>query len=249
MARVGLREIFRMWQFVGMGSIVLVMVTDIAAQKEKLVHLQMSRVERGLRSTNGVVSTIKLHLVSACILHGTSLENCHAVNYSVSNGLWEVISTHGSLLEIKTDVNYIFVALKNTYDLLHTGVQSDCSQGPVQWKEQATNYYMALENVVYSDSSTPTNFICKATVGENELPGVKDNQRHCYFVYNDLIGYTGLYRTLVLKPDSGLSVTWMNFSIGDDVPQGAFVGGHLSPATPLYVCRAARERGPICWLL
>ena len=147
---------------------------------------------------------------------------------------------HGSLLEMQQDSNYIFAALNNTNDLLYTGVQSDCAQGPVQWKEQATWVYVPLENMVYSDNASSTSYVCKATVGENELPGVQ-YQTICRFVYKDVVGHTCFYRSLVLKPESGLTVTWMTFSIGDDIPEGAFVGGHLFPDTPLYVCRAPVE--------
>ena len=140
-------------------------------------------------------------------------------------------------MEMKRDVSDIFAAFNNTYDL-DTGLQSSCSHGPVQWKEQAAWYDKSLENVVHSDEATSNNYVCKATVGENELPGVRDHTRYCNFVYKDLVGLSGLYRTLVVDPEYGLFVTWMTFNIGDDVPDAAFVEGHLSPGTSLYICRA-----------
>ena len=218
---------------------VMIIHANDADQNNRIVRLQMSRVGRGLRSTNGVVLTTEFHSMSVCILYGTSLENCHAVNYDTSSGLCEVVSIHGSLLEIKQDVNYIFAAINNTHDLLQTGVQSYCAQGRVQWTEQATWRYIALESVVYSDEATQTNYVCKATVGDNELPGVQDNRNYCNFVFKDLVGFTGLYRTLVVDAESGLTSTWKIFHIGEEVPKGAFVGGHLSARTPLYVSRAA----------
>ena len=239
MTQPGICATFGMWQIVAVSFMVITIHANDADQNDGFVRLKMSRVERGFRSTSGVVSTIVLHSVSACILYGTSIETCHAVNYDTSSGLCEVLSQHGSLLEMKHDVNYIFAAINNTHDLLQTGVQSNCSQGPVQWKEQATWRYIALDKAVYSDEDTQTNYVCKATVGDNELPGVQDNRNYCNFVFKDLIGFTGLYRTLVVDAESGLTSTWKIFNIGEDVPRGAFVGGHLSAGTPLYVTRAA----------
>ena len=201
----------------------------------------MSRIERGLRSTSGVVATIELPLLSACILYGTSLEDCHAVNYDTSSGLCEVLSTHGSIMEREQNTDYIFVAFNNKNDLIHTGVQNDCTQGALQWKEQSSRDYIALENVVYSDDKTREGYVCKSTVGENELTGITNKNHECNFVHKDLPGHSDLYRTLVLDPESGFSATWLSYFIGDDIPEGAFAGGHLSTGTPLYVRRAPTD--------
>ena len=126
----------------------------------------------------------------------------------------------------------------NRTDLIHTRAQSNCTQGAVQWKEQSSRDYIALENVVYSDDRTKEGYVCKSTVGENELTGITNRNHKCTFVYTDLPGYSGLYRTFVIQPKSGFSATWVSYLIGDDIPEGAFIGGRLFTGTPLYVCRA-----------
>ena len=224
----------KVWPFVRAFFVVFILPATTA----RLVHFSVSKTERGLRSTSGIISTIELPLVSACILYGVSLEYCHAVNYDTSSGLCEIVSTHGSLLEMVHEPSYIFVALDNRNDILDTGVRSACVQGPVQWKEQAKVNYIALGNEVYADEVTRKGYVCKATVYENELIGTTNPNNACIFYYKHLRGYSDLYRILVLDPDAGLSATWASYIIGDEVPKGAFAGGHLSTDTPLYVCRA-----------
>ena len=229
---------FKMRHFVRVASVILVILANAGVQTNRLVHLQLFRIERGLRSTSGIVMTTELQSVSACVLFGSSLEKCHAVNYDTSMLLCEVISTHGSLLEMQNNSSSVFAAINNTNDILDTGVGSICVQGPVQWKEQAILDYIALENVVHCDEASGRSCVCKVTIGDNEIPGVVDNDRRCHFVYKDLTGKSSLYRTLTMDPESGLAAAWVSYRIGDDVPGAAFIGGHLSPGTPLYVCRA-----------
>ena len=218
-----------------MASMILIIFTITGVHTISLVHFQMSRIEGGLRSTSGIVMTTQMPSVSACVLLGTSLDNCHAVNYDTARLLCEVISMHDSLLEMQNNTSYVFAAINNTNGILDTGVGSICVQGPVQWKEQSSWQYIALENMVYCDEGR---YVCKVTIGDNEIPGVLDTDRKCYFVYKDLLGESGLYRTLTMHPDSRLAATWLSYRVGDNVPEVAFVGGHLSPGNPLYVCRA-----------
>ena len=217
---------------------VLIIIATAGVYSTRNVHFQMSRTECGLRSSSGIVVTTKLQSVSACVSFGTSLENCHAVNYDTARGLCEVISMHGSLLEMQTNTDYVFAAFKNTNGTLDTGIGGICVQGFVQWKEQATRHYIALENIVYSDEATDYNYVCKVTIGDNEIPGVVDNDRQCHFVYKDLTGESELYCALVLDPASGLVATWVSYHISHDVPEAAFIGGYMSDGTPLYICRA-----------
>ena len=216
----------------------------------RLAHLQLLRIERGLRSTSGIVMTTELQSVSACVLFGSSLENCHVVNYDTSMLLCEVISTHGSLLEMQNNSSYVFAAINNTNDILDTGVGSICVQGPVQWKEQATLVYIALENVVHCDEASGRSYVCKVTIGDNEIPGVVDNDRRCHFVYKDFRGTSSLYRTLTMDPESGLAAAWVSYRIGDDVHGAAFIGGHKFVSGYSALCLpSSREWSPICWLL
>ena len=229
-----------MWDFVQVVIVGSIIFDITGAETTRLVQLQMTRVEPGMKTTSGIVMTTELRSASACILHGVSFENAHAVNYDASTKVCEIISMHGSVLEMHNDANYIFAALNNTKDLVDTGVRSSCDQGAVQWKEQATWHYTALENVLYTDEAKKT-YVCKATVGDNEIPGVVDTTEfwsRCNFIYKGLTSYSGLYRTLVVDPDSGLAPNWMTYGVGEDVPAEAFVGGRLSTGTPLYVCRA-----------
>ena len=141
-------------------------------------------------------------------------------------------------MKMEQNTDYIFVAFNNRNDLIHTGVQNDCTQGSLQWKKQSSRDYIALENVVYSNDKTSEGYVCKSSVGENELTGITNRNHECDFVHKDLPGHSDLYPTLVLDPESGFSATWVSYLIGDDIPEGAFAGGHLSTGTPLYVCRA-----------
>ena len=135
---------------------------------------------------------------------------------------------------------YVFASINNTNDFLDTGVQNTCTRGPVQWKEQARRDYIALEYVVHAEDSTEWNYVCKATVGDNEIPGVVDSSRECKFVYKNVASFAELYRTLTVAVDTGsVTANWVTYTTGDEVPDEAFVGGHLSQVTPLYVCRAS----------
>ena len=232
------QAILRMWYLVTMASMILIIFTIIGVNTTSLVHFQMSRIERGLRSTSGIVVTTEVPSVSVCGLLGMSFDNCHAVNYYTARLLCEVISSHDSLLQMQTNTSNIFSALNNISGILDTGVGSICVQGPVQWKEQSTRQYITLENVVHCDEAIEGRYVGKVTIGDNEILGVVDSDRKCNFVYKDLTGKSSLYRTVTMDPNSGLVTTWVPYHIGDDVPEVAFVGGHLSPDTPLYICRA-----------
>ena len=228
-----------MWYFARVTFVVFIILNSSDAQPTNSMQFQMSRIERGIRSTNGVVKIAELHSAVACALFGISQDNSHAVNYDTSRKLCEVISMHGSVMEMQNSYPYVFAAINNTNDLLATGVRDICTHGPVQWKEQATRDYMTLENVVHADEAFEWNYVCKATVGDSEIPGVVDSSKECQFVYKNLPSFSELYRTLTVVVDNGLvSANWMSYTIGDEVPEEAFIGGHLSVVTPLYVCRA-----------
>ena len=141
---------------------------------------------------------------------------------------------------MKNSDTYVFASINNTNDFLDTGVQNTCTLGPVQWKEQATRDYIVLENVVHADDSTEWNYVCKATIGNNEIPGVVESSEECKFVYKNVASFAEFYRTLTVVVDISLATAnWMTYTTGDEVPEEAFVGGHLSEVTPLYVCRAS----------
>ena len=179
---------------------VYIILGSTAAQSTNSVQLQMSRIELGIRSTNDIVKMAELHSVAACILFRISHENSHAVNYDTSRRLCEVISMHGSVLEMQKSDSYVFLAINNTEDLLDTGVHGMCKHGPVQWKEQATRDFTPPENVVHADDATEWNNVCKATVADNEIPGVVDNSKECKFVHKDLASVSEIYRTLGTVP-------------------------------------------------
>ena len=172
---------FRMWHLVRVTFLVFI-VANTGDQTTTLVNLQTARIEHSLRSIKDVVMTTELQTISACVLFGTSVENCHAVNYNKPRLLCEIISMHGSVLEMQNDTNYVFVALNNTHELLDTGIRRMCAQGPIQWKEQATWHYVDLENVVYSNEAPERRHICQVTVGDNEIPGVSSKGGFCSFV-------------------------------------------------------------------
>ena len=237
MAMPGFCGISKMWYLASVTSMLFIVLGSTGAQPNNSVQLLMFRVERGLRSVKGVVIATELNSVSACILFGTSQKYCHAVNYDISRSLCEVISVHGYVLEMRKDAQNMFAALNNTNDHLNTGVGTICAQSSVHWKEQAKRHYTALKNVVYADEATELNYVCKATVGGNEIPGVVDNIKWCKFVYENLAGGSELYRTLITDLNVGFAANWMSYTTGDEVPQEAFVGGHLSQVTPLSVCR------------
>ena len=233
-------KIPKMWYLARVAVAVFIILGSTGAQPFNSVQLQVSRIERRIKSTNGVVKMVELHSLAACVLLGISQDNCHALNYDISRKLCEVISMHGSVLEMQTSDTYVFASINNTEDFLNTGVRYTCTLGPVQWKEQATRDFTPLENVVHADEATEWNYVCKATIGDNEIPGVVDNSKACKFIYKNLASFSQIYRTLTVVVDTGLATAnWMNYTTGDEVPEEAFVGGHLSQVTPLYVCRAS----------
>ena len=97
------QAILRMWYLVTMASMILIIFTITGVHTTSLVHFQMSRIERGLWSTSGIVMATEVPSVSTCVLLGMSLDNCHAVNYDTARLLCEVISLHDSLLEMQNN--------------------------------------------------------------------------------------------------------------------------------------------------
>ena len=207
--------------------------------KTAIVQLQVSLITHGLRSSSGVIDTMAAKSVSACILFGTSLPNCHAIHYHVVEQTCGIISSHGAALQFREDDNYIFAALNNSHLLQHTGMEKGCAVGPVQWKEQYADGFVAYPNVVYSNDESKCGCVCKIRVGDSEIPGFLNiSTKECHFCYNGLGGTAGLYRTLLVDTQSDLAASWLRFNVGNYLPAKAFVGGFSVCGTPLYVCRA-----------
>ena len=132
----------------------------------------MSRITHGLLSASGVIETIDAHSLSECILAGTSLADCHAVNYHTIDQTCELISSHGAALQIQNESNYIFAAFNNTYDQQHTGVEKECAVGPVKWRNQYASGFVVYPNLICANEESQENCVCKVTVDDDEVPGV-----------------------------------------------------------------------------
>ena len=223
-------------------SIFLTMIcaSIIAVQPiNNTVELQMTFLEKGMKAITGKQSSSTQPSLSQCILWGMSNQDCHAVNYDEVSEVCEQISAHGTLLEFENAASYTFVAFNNTQVLLKTDTHEVCKERSVQWREQWTRAYVAPTKPVYTDNTARNRYVCRVTVGDNEILGIVSIfERMCQFVLHGRVSFAEFYVELVCTTGTDQSADWRPYSVGDVVPNGAFVGGRTAQGTPLYVCRA-----------
>ena len=126
------QEMFYMSMFVNMQYISLwVCFSRIAGDAiaslpfDRRTELQMSFVERRMKSTSGIQFSLNETLVSRCILQGLTNRRSHAVNYDMFQKVCDLISYHGTTLEFENDENFIFVDFQNT----HVFIKNRCRSG------------------------------------------------------------------------------------------------------------------------
>ena len=118
-------------------------------------------------------------------------------------------------------------------------VKQTCKSIGIQWEETWAWSYVAPNNPVYADYMTKNRYVCKATVEDNELPGVVHiSQKKCKFVVHGKISFAEICLVLVLDPATDNSATWLTYDVGNILPRGAFVGGQTGEGILLFVCRA-----------
>ena len=202
------------------------------------VELQLIFLEHGIKCISGVLSYSMQPSIAMCVFHGMSNQMCHAVNYNAVLKLCELIVSHESVLTFANDANFTFAAFNNTKEIIQTGTYQPCRMGNIQWKDQWKRTYVALSYPVYTDNASRDRYICKATVGDHELPGVVHvSQKTCKFVLHGKLSYAEFYMELVVVTPSNQNVVWWSHNVGDIVPRGAFVGGQTEKGIPLFVCR------------
>ena len=204
------------------------------------VLLRIAFVEHEIRCISGVKSSSTQPSVSKCVMQGMTTNNCHAVNYDMIAKTCQLIISHGSRLTFENAVNHTFIALKNTKELIETGTDNTCGVESVQWEEQYRRAFVAPINPVYLDNSNRERYVCKVRVGDNELPGVVSvTEKKCKFVSYEQVSAAEFFTELVISSTADVSVHWLPYTVGDSVPNEAFVGGQTSEGIALFVCRAA----------
>ena len=108
----------------------------------------------------------------------------------------------------------------------------------MQWRVQSKRNYKQYDNLVYSDDAVRGKHICKASIGDNELPGVTSAEANCDFIHEDYAGYAQIYSVLVIDATAMLQVEWRSYNVGDVLPSEAFTGGQKADGILLYICRA-----------
>ena len=220
-----------MLRLAGLAVLVFSYCACADALRNMRVQLRMNFISHGFQCRNGVFTPAESKSLSVCILLGTSTDICHAVNYNVDKHTSEMVSSHATVLDVQADNNYTFTAFDNRHGFQNTGVDTDCITGAARWKQQSKGRFLEFQNVIHSNDSAKESHVCKAIVGDNEIPGVVTvNDKQCK---NRTI-YSDFYRVLVLDPDSCLTASWVTY-----MPEGSFIGGHSDQYTPFYTCRAA----------
>ena len=162
------------------------------------------------------------------------------MNYDAGKQTCEIISSHASLLGVQVNNNYTFAAFDNRYHFQNTGVDKDCINGPVKWKQQSKKRHVEFQNVIHSNDSVKDSPVYKVTFGDNEIPGVVTvNDKRCMFIHKYRTGFYDFYRVLVFNSDSGLTASWVTYTAARAIPEGSFFGGHSDQGAPVYICRAA----------
>ena len=203
------------------------------------VDLQMTFLRKGIKAISvKQVSSLQRSLLQ-CVLQGLSNLQCHAVNYNPISSVCELISAHGTVLAFDNASNYTFVAFNNRQLIIERDAQQTCISRGVQWMEMWARSYVAPNNPVYADYTTKNCYVCKATVDDNELPGVVlVSEKKCKFVLHGKISFAEFYLALVLDPATYNSATWLTYDVGNILPRDAFVGGQTGEGILLFVCRA-----------
>ena len=75
-------------------------------------------------------------------------------------------------MEFDNAANHTFVVFNNRQMIIERDAQQTCKSRGVEWEEMRTQSYVAPNNPVHVDDSTENRYVCKATVDDNELPGV-----------------------------------------------------------------------------
>ena len=204
-----------------------------------LIQLQDAYITPGLRCVSNILENIEMKSVKQCILYGMSINDCHAVNYDTKDHRCELIVSHGVAMQVIDSGDFHFASFNYNYGFPQTGVEADCAQSIVQWRKQFALAYVQYDNLVYSDSKVRENHICKVSVGNSEVPGVADvDTKRCMFIHHGYVGFSEIYRVLVLEATERIQVVWTSFRVGDVLPSRAFTGGRNADGTLLYVCRA-----------
>ena len=221
--------------------LLLISGTAIATQSsEQRVELALSFVEYGTKCVSGVQFSSLQQSTASCVLLGISNRQCHAVNFHPITHVCELVISHGSVLKLEHALGYIFVAFNKTYRFIETDTSYACQKRGVQWRKQLTRRYVTPSNPVYTDNTAMDRYVCKATVGDNELPGVLPiSGRRCKFILHERISFAEFYLVLILDETFDGTVNWWLYNVGDIVPYGAFIGGQTDKGMPLYVCRVS----------
>ena len=151
----------------------------------------------------------------------------------------EIIVSHGVVMQVEGALDFLLASFNYNGGYPITGVEVDCAQTFVEWKEQFTKAYVQHDNLVYSDDSVRDYHVCKASIGDNEVPGYTSPvTKECLFIHDGGVGYAHIYQVLTLEASEMLQVAWMGYSVGEVLPSGAFMGGQKADGAILYVCRA-----------
>ena len=122
---------------------------------------------------------------------------------------------------------------------MKTGIEAICVQSLVQWREQFQRAYKEYDNLVYSDDMVRDKHVCKAFVGDNELPGfVSSATKTCNFMHKGYDNFAEIYSVLTLDASTTLQILWVSYSVGQFLPASSFIGGRKANGTLLYICRA-----------
>ena len=213
--------------------------TIVVQSLDNFVELQMTFLEQGIRSLFGIKFSSLQSSISKCVSLGTSNQECHAVNYDTVSNVCEVIIAHGTVLKFENDINYTFAAFNNSQNLIKTRTVQACKENNVQWKEQWTWSYVPPNNPVCVHDATMNRRVCKAVVGDNELPGVvHTSDRRCKFILRGITSFAQFYFELVVMTEDQ-SISWYPYHVGDIIPHGSFIGGQTDKGISLYICRSS----------
>ena len=138
-------------------------------------------------------------------------------------------------MDISEDEDAPFVPLNSTGIKAVADVENQCRVGPVTWGFMNVTQAPTDEAVFISD----TTYLCRAEYGNAFLPdGANILNQKCLFAYKNTYNEVTRFRALYINTDSGLSVEWVNYPLGSEIPATAFKGGSSVDGNPLYICRA-----------
>ena len=231
-----------MWFLYALVPVVITLSSNMDTVQTHHIQLEVVRISPGLKCMNNVVEAVKTKSMRSCILHGMSLLNCHAVNYNIMDNTCEMIVSHGVIMQTQRNASSTLATFCNNHEILKTGVETICAQSSVQWVEQFQRAYRHYDSVVYAEDIVRDKQVCKAFVGDNELPGfMSTSSKKCNFMHKGYVSSAEIYSVLVLDTATTLQIEWIGYNVGESLPPGAFIGGRKADGTLLYICRALRN--------